>query len=1385
MKIKNAKRYLSLILALVMAVGVVFPTSLPSYAEENGDITVYVTVSNKGQIQDDKNGLALMNRPMTIPSGSLAISAVKTAHEQFHADGAGSYDEGYNFFSKFWGEVTYNAGYAVNGNTVNNPAEDTISDGDYLDLYIYEDWQSDIYAGFETRFYTVEGGHAVSVELGSRDAFGSDFTPFQGASIYYGTSIPDTDSGRVTDENGQATLYFPNEGTYYLMAQKDGADIIPTVATVIVTGNVDAGAVVASDIESLSFDDIKGENSSPDSVKSNLVLPSIGVSGKSEITWSSNKENSISNSGVVVQQGSEGQDQTVTLTATVTYGDESDSKQMTVTVPKDSRTDAEILDAKLTAVELPTELEAQQYEGDQLKDTNVVDMLKAYLSDGTIAIESTVISSNSAIATNGTIAYGESEIQGEVTFTLRFGTASKTITLPLIVPAKTPSKQEAYDASWLTAQWLIDSNSLYPNTALNNIKSGFELPSEDPEGYYTEISWQSSDEDVVKIASYTTNGNYPITVRRPTVGQDDAQVILTATIEGGIYWDYGMSPPGPMPENAGTKTFEVTVPAVTQEEQAAAQIMLNEAINLYSLDGVTVRGTEKLADLKALTYHINDIPLNWNYVDDHPDFDEQYREIEVLWSTTNPGFKDGKISSGAEVMRTNDDQIGKIILTLNYNGATASTEWDTVIKALTVDGIIDEVAQTLVEIIEDENDGNIVWMLPDIMAYEGASGIEILTEDQQTAALYYLINKAESISSAGDLSKYIIAISSLGYDASDITLENGTKLDLAGKLTAMVDAENSAVKSQYTIGYVILALQQDDKYATDEQMQKLVAWTIEQKDAWQSTSWGTDSMTPIMLALAPYYNSNAEVKAAIEQSLTKLKAYQATQSDGGLGNAASSGLGIAAVAALGIAPDKLENEGSSLTDALISESNYDIKTAKFLPTNNNFATEQGFRGLVAAYGIADDATAEIDTSKSFRLYDFSGITKQPAIENEPGHCLVSFETTPTNATITLKHGEKVIDPVGEYFELTAGQYSYTAQAVGYNTLSGSFEITDEQVSAEIPYTITLSLSISNPTGGGNDDITVKFSLLGIDQHDDERSFIYSENPSYYSEWISEKRYDISEKSTVFELFEQALNTADIEFEGSNGYVSEIDGLSELERGQNSGWLYLLNGTRVEVSMAEQQLKDGDSVIVFFTDNYTAEQGENMGNSGDNSDDDSQVDIGDNETPLTDAPAPFEGKYSDLEPEDWFYEAVKYAYDNGIMGGTSAGEFSPLDTTSRAMVWTMLARMDNAETEGGAMWYSFAQTWAMENEVSGGSNPDESITRQEFVTMLYRYAGSPALTAGQLDFSDAEAVSDWAWDAMVWATAEGIITGKENNTLDPTGTATRAEIATMLMRFMMK
>ncbi len=178
-------------------------------------------------------------------------------------------------------------------------------------------------------------------------------------------------------------------------------------------------------------------------------------------------------------------------------------------------------------------------------------------------------------------------------------------------------------------------------------------------------------------------------------------------------------------------------------------------------------------------------------------------------------------------------------------------------------------------------------------------------------------------------------------------------------------------------------------------------------------------------------------------------------------------------------------------------------------------------------------------------------------------------------------------------------------------------------------------------------------------------------------------------------------------------------------------------------------------------------------------------------------------FTDVSEKDWFYNDAMFVYKNGLMLGTSKTLFSPHGTVTRGMMATILWRMEGSlapkgensftDVEAGR-WYADAITWTAENGIFAGYSkdkfgPDDPITREQLTAIFYRYAdykGYKLTVTGNLDkFEDADKITDYAKTVMQWAVGNGLIKGKSETLLDPQGTATRAEIAAMLHRFVEK
>lgn len=148
---------------------------------------------------------------------------------------------------------------------------------------------------------------------------------------------------------------------------------------------------------------------------------------------------------------------------------------------------------------------------------------------------------------------------------------------------------------------------------------------------------------------------------------------------------------------------------------------------------------------------------------------------------------------------------------------------------------------------------------------------------------------------------------------------------------------------------------------------------------------------------------------------------------------------------------------------------------------------------------------------------------------------------------------------------------------------------------------------------------------------------------------------------------------------------------------------------------------------------------------------------------------------------WAEDEIDFVSARGLVNGMSATIYAPNASTTRAQLWTILARQNDADLTGGNTWYEKAQLWSKDKGISDGTQPDATITRAQMVTMLWRTMGQPAAT-DKVSFADVPADSYYA-QAVAWAVEGGITDGVGGGRFDPNSTCTRAQIATFLARSM--
>lgn len=480
------------------------------------------------------------------------------------------------------------------------------------------------------------------------------------------------------------------------------------------------------------------------------------------------------------------------------------------------------------------------------------------------------------------------------------------------------------------------------------------------------------------------------------------------------------------------------------------------------------------------------------------------------------------------------------------------------------------------------------------------------------------------------------------------------------------------------------------------------------------------------------------------------------------------------------------------------------------------------------------ATIPVDVT-ALTVTEIKVVTPPTTTEYEAGE---RFDPTGMVVKVTYNSGKTAVTnnytyaPTGELSE------SDTEMTITYAGNNG----VDNLAAATTPIKVNAA---SNPTPGDN-NVTVKFTLLGDTCHNsDKDGEVHTLQAGNLETWIAEKKVVVPSGSYVIDVVEKALNAAGIPYENPTGnYITEIKGLGEFSNGGSSGWMYTLNGKHPNFGVAEQKVKHGDVIVFHYTDDYTVEEGsENWGggsvvvtdkavekvinlidaigtvdeNSGDeiqaareayNALTAEQKAMVTNYNVLTAA----EKAYAELSESDinftdvpagfWAEDAIAFVVENGLFQGTTPTTFEPNTEMSRAMLVTVLWRLDGepaptatnnfADVKNG-VYYTDAVAWANEKGIVTGYTatqfgPNDNVTREQMATIMYRYAVMKGLdtTVGAdtnlLSYKDANQISDYAMDSLAWANGAGIITGRTADTLAPQGDSTRAEVATIMMRF---
>ena len=301
-------------------------------------------------------------------------------------------------------------------------------------------------------------------------------------------------------------------------------------------------------------------------------------------------------------------------------------------------------------------------------------------------------------------------------------------------------------------------------------------------------------------------------------------------------------------------------------------------------------------------------------------------------------------------------------------------------------------------------------------------------------------------------------------------------------------------------------------------------------------------------------------------------------------------------------------------------------------------------------------------------------------------------------------------------------------------------------------------------------------------------------------------YSIADYQVLAQWWSDILSDTDTELyigladyksaEASGDPSSVWNGTAELKRQMDMN--RKIGGIGGEIHFRYRMMKDDVQIPSFLADYYGADASEDDGRPGTDPEDGKEEPDDGTQT---------EGMFSDVAADSWYYDAVSYVVSEGLMNGISDNLFSPAQKLNRGMTVTILHRLagtPSAETpnrfsdvEDGS-WYEDAVSWASSREIVTGYDeesfgPSDDITREQMAVIFYRYAkdaGMDVTSAGQgvdlisesSGYSDGHEVSSYAADAVKWAVGSGLISGRDDGTLDPKGTASRAEAAQILKNF---
>lgn len=611
-----------------------------------------------------------------------------------------------------------------------------------------------------------------------------------------------------------------------------------------------------------------------------------------------------------------------------------------------------------------------------------------------------------------------------------------------------------------------------------------------------------------------------------------------------------------------------------------------------------------------------------------------------------------------------------------------------------------------------------------------------------------------------------------------------------------------------------------------------------------------DTTATALAAFASYYLSETDdygvkqsVNAFVEKALDGMS--KAQQNNGSFGNVNTDAMAIIGLTALGIDPasdSRFVKDGCSLAAALslyVNENadGYRSGMATGKPEEiekaNALATEQGFRAMVALDAFQEDTTKayNIYTQQRTALPDSSvsqeisvSFTLKQNPEQEPWIPTTSF---------TMTEGSTAYDLIGKALEDNHMTFTEKDGYIDSVTKDGkTVKAGDDGPNSGWMYDVNGKLP-TVPTSGyvlENGDAVEFFYVVPPIEETVATPVISPESGSFVESQSITIRCETAGAEIFYTTDGSAPTSSAIRYTGpfeirNNTVIKAIAVKAGMKNSAVASAEYTVAEFAVclashlengEVQLSTNQARPGSVVTITAVpaENYVVDTVVVADGSGkllpleekDHNTYTFQMPASDVKVQVSFKLAKCDGgascpchNFEDLDTTRWYHEGIDFVLKNNYMNGTTATTFHPNLPANRAMFVTVLYRMAGSPATGDCdledvpadRWYTDAVTWATENHIAQGYGnnkfgPKNLLTREQLVTFLYRYAGSPE-TEGRLDrFQDADLISDYAHKAMQWAVENEIVNGKGSmDILAPTSAATRAEIATIIMRFAAK